>query len=73
MTQVIKFNLGYHRGEAVIVENHNEGTIYAENNLPGIVGTLKTNKIGTIDGYTIYENYYDPGSDDYMYFAIKVN
>lgn len=62
-----------HRGEAVIVDNYNEGTIYVENNSPGEVGTLKTNKIGIVDGYEIYENYYDSGSDDYSYFAVKVS
>ena len=60
-----------HSGEAVIVENYNDGTIYVLNNLPGPMDKLKTNKIGNYDGYTIYENYYDSGSDDYSYFAVK--
>jgi hypothetical protein len=59
-----------HSGEAVIADNYNEGTIYVENNMPGTVGTLKTNLIGNFEGYKIYENYYDPGSDDYSYFAV---
>lgn len=62
-----------HNGEAVIVENYNEGTIYVENNLPGLVGTLKTNKIGTYEGYEVFENYYDSGIIDYSYFAVKAN
>jgi hypothetical protein len=61
-----------HNGTAVVVENYNEGTIYIENNLPGEVGKLTTRKIGVCDGFAIYENYYDSGSDDYSYFAIAV-
>lgn len=57
-----------HHGTATIVENYNEGTIYAENNLPGDV---KTRQIGSQDGYSIFENYTDSGSVDYVYFAVK--
>ena len=60
-----------HTGEAVIVPDYNEGTIYMLNNLPGEMDNMKTRKIGNAEGYDIYENYYDPGSDDYGYFAVK--
>lgn len=62
-----------HMGEALIFENYNDGTIYAENTLPGTVGHLKTNKIGSYSEHDIYENYYDSGSVDYFYFALKQN
>lgn len=62
-----------HTGEAVIVPDYNEGTIYVLNNVPGKMDDLKTRKIGNVDGYDIYENYYDSGSDDYSYFAVKIS
>lgn len=60
-----------HYGEAVIVEDYNDGTIYVLNNLPGKIDDLKTTKIGAYQGFDIYENYYDSGSVDYSYFAVK--
>lgn len=75
MKQTINFKIRgrheNHRGEAIIVPDYKEGTNYMQNNLPGKVDFMKTRKIGNVDGYDIYENYYDPGSDDYGYFAIK--
>lgn len=60
-----------HSGTAIVVPNYNEGTIVALNALPGSMDNLTTRKIGNQDEYIIYENYYDPGSNDYLYFAIK--
>jgi len=72
-----------HSGEAVIVDSYNEGTIEMLNNLPGSMNNLKTNLIGVFEynvkdsefngNYKIYENYYESGSNDYGYFAIKNN
>lgn len=58
-------------GEATIVEDYNEGTIYVMNNVPWDWDEIQTNKIGDFEGYSIYENYVDSGSDDYSYFAVK--
>jgi hypothetical protein len=60
-----------HTGEATILNDYNEGTIHALNNMPGSMDALKTRKIGSFDGYDVYENYYDSGSSDYIYFAIE--
>ena len=60
-----------HSGEAIIVGDKNEGTIEILNNMPGSMDNLKTRMIGNFDGYDIYENYYDSGSNDYAYFAVK--
>lgn len=59
-----------HNGTATIVPNYNEGTILALNDLMGTMDNLVTRKIGNVEGFDIYENYYDGGSDDYLYFAI---
>ncbi len=60
-----------HNGEAIIVPSYNEGTLQILNNVPGEMDNLKTRMIGNVEGYDIYENYYDPGSNDYAYFAVK--
>lgn len=59
-----------HKGEATIVINYNEGTVLALNELPGTIDNLKTRLLGNFEGYKIFENYYDPESDDYLYFAV---
>lgn len=76
MTHTIVFKIEgqheTHRGTANIVPNKLEGVINAVNNLPG-EGELTSRIIGQVDGYDIYENYYDSGSDDYSYFAVKAS
>ena len=77
MKTTINFNIHgkheFHSGEATIVDSYNEGITIAGNNVSIFNGELKTNLIGGLDGYKIYENYSDSGSNDYYYFAIKIN
>lgn len=73
-TEIIFKIIGHHEshhGIAVIVENYNEGTIHALNNILGSMDDMRTRRIGAQDGYNIFENYTDSGSEDYVYFAIK--
>ena len=67
-----------HSGEATIVESYRDGLRLVDETF---TGQFKTNKIGVIkDGpqhdaekYAIYENYQDSGSNDYIYFALKLD
>lgn len=62
-----------HISSAVIVDNYNEGLNQAETffqeNFEEI--NFKTNEIGNFEGYSVFENYIDSGSNDYFYFALK--
>lgn len=67
----IQGNHESHHGSAVIVSDYNEGINYSQNHLDCISDEIQSNKIGIYEGYFIYENYLDSGSDDYIYFAIE--
>lgn len=84
--QTINFRIqssNLHTGTAVIVNSYADGVKYVEesdeiehsdeNAIPEIGQTgLRTREIGLFEGYKIYENYYDSGSDDYVYFAVPL-
>lgn len=56
-------------GIATVVSSYNNGFKHATEYFNG---DFKTERIGTTDnGYSIYENYQDSGSNEYIYFAIK--
>lgn len=55
-------------GIAIVVSSNKEGLEHASEHFKG---DFKTEIIGAKEGYYIYENYQDSGSNDYFYFAIK--
>lgn len=76
--QTINFRIqggNLHTGIALIVDNYADGVKYAgttdELPEPEEGDDLFTRDIGTFEGHRIYANYYDSGSDDYVYFAVK--
>lgn len=60
-------------GQAIVVDTYSEGKEKALDFFNGFIeGDFETNKIGSFDGYSIYENYIDSGSIDYFFFAIQI-
>ena len=78
-TQSIHFNIKgrhtSHNGSADLINSANEiKSLYAEHfNI--YEHLVSVNRIGIINiddaNYEIYESYYDSGSNDYLYFAVK--
>ena len=59
-------------GTADIVDTYSEGLKHASSFFENYEDAdFKTNLIGVFEGYTVYESYFDSGSIDYHYFAIK--
>lgn len=66
-----------HNGSADIIDSASEIKSLFSKNYNVSSDMVSVNKIGisNIDGvsYEVYESYVDSGSDDYMYFAVKLS
>lgn len=60
-------------GEAIVVSSYSEGVELTTSMSPDFSNGFKTNLIGGFEGFKVYENYSDSGSNDYFYFAIKID